>query len=169
MPRATLALLAAAALAGLGAWILSPGGSTETTSLRVWAHGEGEVVFSRDLDVGDTFRLEHTHSVTRRPVIETFSVQDRSTIAIEELRFDEPGPNLPAGPEPLGDGMTTFLHEDGAFRVLHHGHPIGTLPLMVGGPDVDHRVVFADGQRVRLLDVVRRGERVELSVGERDG
>jgi hypothetical protein len=165
-PRATLWLVVALAAAGVIAWASSPSpGGVEATTFEVFAHGEGEVAFARDVEVGETFRLEHRHSVTRRLVIETFSVQDETTIAIEELWFDEPGPNLPAGSEPLGEGETTFLREDGAFRVLHHGYPIGSLPLMVGGPDVDHVVVFSDDQRVRLLDVVRRGERVELAVG----
>lgn len=165
-PWATLVLLVVLAGLVLAAGMLPPAtGAAETTTFEVVAHGESAVVFARQLEVGATFRLEHTHSVTRRPVVETFSVQDESTLAIEELWFDEPGPNLPAGSEPSGEGHTTFLREDGAFRVLHHGAAIGSLPLMVGGPSVDHTVVFADGERLRLLDVVRRGERVELAVG----
>jgi hypothetical protein len=165
--RATVLLVVAAMVVVAGARLASDPGATATvtTTFEVYAHGEGRAAFARDVAVGETFRLEHTHSVTRRPVVETFSVQDETTIAIEELWFDEPGPNLPAGPEPSGEGSTTFLREDGAFRVLHHGHAIGSLPLMVGSQDVDHQVVFEDGQRLRLLDVVRRGERVELAVG----
>jgi hypothetical protein len=175
-PRVTLLLVVTAVVAvvavvaGLAGGDVRPGSgpvatASPATTFEVYAHGEGQVAFARELAVGETFRLEHTHSVTRRPVVETFSVQDETTIAIEELWFDEPGPNLPAGPEPSGEGSTTFLREDGAFRVLHHGHAIGSLPLMVGSQDVDHQVVFEDGQRLRLLDVVRRGERVELAVG----
>ncbi len=166
-PRTTLLLVVALAGLGVMSWYTSssPGAATGATTFEVFAHGEDEVAYARELVVGERFRLEHTHSVTRRPVIETFSVQDASTIAIEQLWFDEPGPNLPAGSEPLGDGRTTFLQEDGAFRVLPHGYPIGSLPLMVGGPGVDHTLVFADHERVRLLDVVRRGERVEMMVG----
>lgn len=162
-----IAVLAGVALAlGLGGWhATGASGGGQATSFEVWDHGRGEVAFARELEVGDRFRLEHTHSVTRRPVVETFSVGDASTIALEELWFDEPGPNLPAGADAVGHAGATFLHEDGAFRVLHHGHPIGSLPLMVGGVGVDHQLVFEDGQRVRLLDVVRRGERVELTVG----
>ena len=163
------AAVVSAILVTVVVWALIAAMTPTTARLVVWDHGEEEVAFARELAVGETFRLEHTHSVTRRTVVETFSVQDEVTIAIEELWFDEPGPNLPAGPEPLGDGTTTFLQEDGAFRVLHHGHPIGTLPLMVGGPDVDHTLVFPDGQQVHLLDVVRRGERVEVMVGDRRG
>ena len=159
------AALVLAVVVTVAVWALIAAMTPETTRLVVWDHGEDEAAFAREMAVGETFRLEHTHSVTRRTVVETFSVQDEETLAIEQLWFDEQGPNLPAGPEPLGDGTTTFLQEDGAFRVLHHGHPIGTLPLMVGGPDVDHTLVFSDDQRVALLEVVRRGERVEVMVG----
>ncbi len=161
-----MALLMLLAVVGIGAWqVFPPGGAPATTTLELVAHGRDEVVDTREIEVGASFRLEHTHSVTRRLVVETFSVKDPTTLAIDELWFDEPGPNLPSGPEPSGDGHTTFLQEDGAFRVLHHGAAIGSLPLMVGGPAVDHTLVFADGERLRLLDVVRRGERVELAVG----
>jgi hypothetical protein len=119
--------------------------------------------------VGATFQLEHTHSVTGRPVTETFSVSDRDTLALEELWFDESGPNLPTGPERIGDRTTTFLHEDGAYRVLHHGHPLGAVPLVVGSEAVDHSLMFDGGARVRLLDIARAGAHVELTVraGER--
>jgi hypothetical protein len=88
-----------------------------------------------------------------------------ATIALAELWFDQHGPNLPVGPEQIGDRMTTFLREDDGYRVLHHDRPLGTVPLMVGSPAVDHVLVFADGQRLRLLDVTRAGARVEISVG----
>ncbi|RAW16390.1 DUF1850 domain-containing protein [Phytoactinopolyspora halophila] len=128
--------------------------------------GADEVVYSRPVTAGETFRLEHTHSVTNRPVVEIFAIDDEApAILLRELRFDEFGPNLPAGAEELGDdGETTFVHENGAYRVLHHDMRIGTVPLRVGSDAVDHTVVFADGERLRLLDVTRRGEYVELAV-----
>jgi hypothetical protein len=141
------------------------GGAADTTTFEVWDRGTDELLHARDIGVGDTFRLEHTHSVTGRLVVETFSVMDPTTIAIEELWFDAHGPNLPVGPERIGDHVTTFLQEDDGYRVLHHGRPLGTVPLMVGSPAVDHVLVFEDGQRLRLIDVAPPGARVELSVG----
>ncbi|HEX6232214.1 MAG TPA: DUF1850 domain-containing protein [Jiangellaceae bacterium] len=125
--------------------------------------GAGDLVYERAVEPGETFVLEHTHSVTRRLVRETFSVLDGETIALEELWFDEFGPNLPAGPE-VFDHDVTWLREDGAFRVLHHRHPIGVVPLRVGSATVDHTLTFADGQRVRLLDIAPRGAWVDLIV-----
>lgn len=162
--RAVAAVLAVAALAAT-AWLAGSAPATDgTTMLAVVDHGSDAVVFERDLEVGEAFELRHTHSVTRREVVETFSVADETTLALEELVFDAHGPNLPAGPEHVGPHVT-YETEGGVVRVRHHSHPIGTLPLMVGSAEVDHTVVFADGERLRLLDVVRRGSRVELLVG----
>jgi hypothetical protein len=161
---AAAALVAVAATALVVAW-LSAGGPA-TAQLEVRDGEAGTVVFARPMAAGESFQLTHTHSVTKRPVVETFSVADAETLALEELWFDEFGPNLPAGPEQLGDHVT-FLHEDGAYRVLHHGFRIGTVPVRVGSPPVDHVLTFADGERVRLLDIARAGAWVELGVRAR--
>jgi hypothetical protein len=145
---------------------LDRAGADDRTTFGVWDHELGQVAFDREVVIGDRVVLEHTHSVTGRVVRETFSVADHGTIALEELWFDAPGPNLPTGPETLGDRTTTFLEEDGAYRVLHDGAPLGTVPLLVGSEDVDHVLVFGDGQRVRLLDVARAHQRAELFAGQ---
>ncbi|MBB4930265.1 hypothetical protein F4561_001085 [Lipingzhangella halophila] len=122
------------------------------------------VLFVREVEAADRLLLEHTHSVTKRPVEEVFSV-GRGGIAMEELRFDEFGANLPAGPQTIGGVTTTFRHEDaGYYRVLHHGRPLGTVPLRVGGPKVDHVLTLPGGDRVRLLDLAPRGTNVELGI-----
>jgi hypothetical protein len=152
-----VAALAAAALVALTVAELAP-------TLVVRDAATGAVHYRRTVDVGEQFRLEHVHSVTGRRVVETFSVHDRRTVAIEELWFDAHGANLPTGPETI-DGWTTSYHtEESGVRVHHHGRPIGTLPLIVGSEQVDHTVVFADGQRVRLLDVAPRWRAVEIAV-----
>jgi hypothetical protein len=149
-------LAAAAAVAWLAA---------RPVQLAVVVRGTGadELVYERPVELGETFVLEHTHSVTRRLVRETFSVLDGESIALEELWFDEFGPNLPAGPE-VFDHEVSWLHEDGAYRVLHHSHPLGVVPLRVGSAEVDHTLTFADGERVRLLDIAPRGAWVDLIV-----
>jgi hypothetical protein len=156
---AVTSIIAIAAAAALGIHISGSGG----TQFVIMEQPAGEVVYQRSIEVGETFVLEHEHSVTRRPVIETFSVADPDTIAIEELSFDVFGANLPAGPE-VFDHDVTFLHEDGAYRVLHHGFEIGLIPLRVGSSDVDHVLTFSDQERVRLLEITRRGAWVDLLV-----
>jgi hypothetical protein len=48
--------------------------------------------------------------------------------------------------------------------VIHHSHPIGVVPLRVGSATVDHTLTFADGERIRLLDIAPRGAWVDLIV-----
>ncbi len=122
------------------------------------------MLFLHEVEAGDRLLLEHTHSVTKRPVAEVFSV-GQGGIAMEEIRFDTFGANLPAGPERIGDITTTFLREDaGYYRVLHHGRPIETVPIRVGGPSVNHVLTLPDGRRVRLLDFAHRGAFTEIGV-----
>jgi hypothetical protein len=168
-PGAAVAAIVLVVVAALGTvwWLAGPldaAGAEPTLWVLLHDQRDGSVLVSHEVAIGDRLTLEHTHSVTRRPVIETFSVQDGPTIALEELWFDEPGPNLPSGPERIGGTTTTFLHEDGAFRVLHHGHVIGAVPLLVGSASVDHVVSFEDGEQVRLLDVAAPGIPVEVRV-----
>ncbi len=154
-------LVAAAAVLVLANVLFAGDGSR----FEVRDQSTGEVYYSRSIEPGETFILEHTHSVTRRLVAETFSALDGETIAIEEMWFDRNGPNLPTGPEPLGDGETTFIYEDdGSYRVIHHSYPLGTVPLLVGSESVNHTLTFDDGDRIRLLDIAARGTAVEFIV-----
>ena len=163
------AVIAVATLVAIVIWGPWPGGAaTGETRLAVVDHRTGNVVHERAVTVGETFELRHTHSVTRRPVTETFSVLDEDTIGLEELVFDEYGPNLPAGAEHVGQ-HATFETDGDTVRVRHHGKAIGTLPVVVGSEQVDHVVVFADGERLRLLDVATRGSRVEVMAATTSG
>jgi len=158
------AIVTLSAVTGAFAW-RAVGGDPSAPRFEVRDQFSGEVYYSRAIELAESFDLQHTHSVTRRPVIETFSAADADTIAIEEMWFDQNGPNLPTGPEPLGDGETTFIYEDdGSYRVIHHSYPLGTVPLLVGSESVDHTLTFSDGDKVRLLDIADRGAAVEFRV-----
>jgi hypothetical protein len=167
--RAAWLLGAAAAILAItaAALLFWPGTShlagTGGLRLELWDHSRGEAVHSRAAEPGEAFQLRHVHSVTRRPVVETFSVTTDG-VAMEELWFDEFGANLPAGPERIGDVTTTFLSEAGGFRVLHHGRLLPTVPLRVGSPPVNHVLTFSDGTRLRLLDVAEPWTYLEIRV-----
>lgn len=167
-PRPTRWVAAAAALLAVSAALPSADSTGDGLRLVVVDHSGQRVVHTRVVAAGETFQLRHIHSVTRRPVVETFSVGPEG-VAIEELWFDQPGPNLPVGPEKIAGVWTTFRFEDGAFRVLHHGRLLPTLPLRVGSPAVDHVLTFADGTRLRLLDVAAPAAFVELRVRQGGG
>lgn len=158
------AVLAVAATVLLGVWWEStPGGGAEAR-LVVTDLTTERTVHARSVEVAERFELSHTHSVTGRRVVETFSVLDPETVALEELWFDEHGANLPTGAERIGGTTTTYLEVADGYRVLHHGRPIGSLPLLVGAPSVDHVLHFSDGEDLRLLDVARAGARIEVSL-----
>lgn len=157
------AALLAAVTAGATGLALAAGDGPAGLRLEIYDHSTQQTVHTRVVEPGEIFRMRHTHSVTRRPVFETFSVT-ADGIAMEEMWFDEFGPNLPVGPEEIGDTRTTFLLENGAFRVLHHSRLLPTVPLRVGSPSVEHVLTFADGTRLRLLDVAAPAAHVELRV-----
>lgn len=157
------AALLAAVTAGVTWLVQSTADGPDELRLEVYDHSTQQTVHTRVVEPGEIVRMRHTHSVTRRPVFETFSVT-ADGVAMEELWFDEFGPNLPAGPEDIGGTRTTFVIENGAFRVLHHGRLLPTVPLRVGSPSVEHVLTFADGTRLRLLDVAAPAAHVELRV-----
>lgn len=155
-------LLAVASLVAVAGVLLpAPGAGPQ---LSVTDADTGSELLRRPLAVDETFALVHTHSVTRREVVETFSVNAERVLTLDSMTFDQPGPNLPVGPEPFGDGMTSFTTVDGVYRVDHHRFPIGRVTLRVGREDVDHTLVFGDGRQVRLLTLTRAGGPVELQV-----
>ena len=160
--------MAATLVAAITAVLALIGGAANGPVLEVADPSTGEVLTTRAVSVGEEFVLTHIHSVTRREVIERFSVNDEHVLTLESMEFDQPGPNLPTGPERFGERMTSFETVDGVYRVDHHGYPIGKVTLRTGGADVDHTLTFADGEQLRLLEVTRAGGPVELRVtGER--
>jgi hypothetical protein len=183
IPAATASGTAAATHRSRAPWRLRPGPVllavlvlAATTAGLLWATGgtqpvlvlrdgdRGEVLHRRPVAVGERFELHHTHSVTRRPVVETFGVDDTPVLTLEGMVFDHPGPNLPTGPERFGDQLTSFTTVDGVYRVDHHGYPIGRVTIRVGRPTVDHTLVFEDGSALRFLDLARAGGAIELEV-----
>ncbi|WP_081748589.1 DUF1850 domain-containing protein [Nocardiopsis sp. CNT312] len=145
-------------------------GSTDTASawFCVRVVGEDRPVLSVPVRVGDLVGLDHTHSVHRRPVTEVYSVSPAAGLAIEELRADAHGANLPSGPETVDGATSTFARDGSGYRVDHHGRPLGSVRMVVGTADVDHRLTF-EGRTVRLLDLVGPGAGVELYVQTHPG
>ncbi|MGH3739431.1 MAG: DUF1850 domain-containing protein, partial [Micromonosporaceae bacterium] len=149
-----------AGAAGYGPGTRGPAGGMR---LEVWDARAERVVHHRPVTAGERFTLRHVHSVTRRPVRETYSATTDG-VAMEELWFDTFGANLPAGPERIGPVTTTFLVEDHGYRVLHHGRLMPVVPLLTGRPRVNHELLFTDGSRLRLLDLVPPSTPLELRI-----
>ncbi|MFE3457543.1 DUF1850 domain-containing protein [Nocardiopsis aegyptia] len=169
LPRAAGALVAAAVV------LLTVTGSVDTGtawfSVRPLTDRSADAappVAQVPLAVGDRIELTHTHSVHRRPVYEVFSASAEAGLAMEEMRFDAHGANLPSGPETIDGVTTTFVRDGSGYVVDHHGRPLGTVRMVVGTADVDHRLA-AGGREIRLLDLVGPGTGVELYVQTTSG
>ena len=124
----------------------------------------GEVVYQRIMRLGETFTLEYIHSVTAQPVYEVFFVKDQNTLALQEMRYDSFGANLPAGSEKLRDEETRFIVEKGFYKILYENRSFQIVPLRVGQVIADHTLVFEDGERLRFLNLVGGGTYVEYYV-----
>ena len=167
---ASAVLRAAGALVAAAAVLLTATGSVDTGTawflvrpLTERSADRADPVVRVPLAVGDRIELTHTHSVHRRPVYEVFSVSADAGLAMEEMRFDAHGANLPSGPETIDGVTTTFVREGSGYVVDHQGRPLGTVRMVVGTADVDHRLA-AGGREIRLLDLVGPGTGVELYV-----
>jgi hypothetical protein len=134
----------------------------------VRSHATGAVLLGLPVEAGQRVELAHTHSVHRRPVREVYSVSLSDGLLMEEIRFDAHGANLPSGPETIGGVTTTFERVGSGYRSDHHGRPLGTVRMVVGSDDVDHRLAVGD-EEVRLLDLAEAGTRIELYVWTHPG
>ncbi|MEV2275164.1 DUF1850 domain-containing protein [Nocardiopsis sp. NPDC049922] len=150
------------------ALLLSGSADTGSAWFVVRVYGQDSPVLSVPVEIGDRIELSHTHSVHRRPVYEVYSVSPSSGLAMEEIRADAHGANLPSGPETVDGVTSTFVRDGEGYRVDHHGRPLGTVRMVVGTPDVDHRLTLR-GREFRLLDLVDPRASVELYVQTHPG
>ena len=120
------------------------------------------IVFRRVIPVGETFSMVHTHSITKRPVRETFRVTKDRRIAIVEMEFDHFGANLPVRPEKDGRGMTEFLIRNGKYIVRYDETVYPALDLRVGQVIAHHRLKFEDGTTADLVRLAGGGTYVQI-------
>ncbi|QGG46615.1 DUF1850 domain-containing protein [Heliorestis convoluta] len=122
----------------------------------------GEVIFERFLPFDSLVTLHYIHSVTKRPVEEDYGVRVDGRICLLEMRFDDFGANLPVGPEVTATERTIFLVEDDHYKVIYPNRCFERVPLRIGQVIADHRLLFEDGQTLRLLDLAPGGSYVEF-------
>ncbi|MDW7671812.1 MAG: DUF1850 domain-containing protein [Bacillota bacterium] len=103
-------------------------------------------------EAGDTFHITWTHSVTNQPVKEVYQINDNLMIGIQEMFFNEHGPNLPFGPE----GGTQWEIRDGMFRVYNYDTVFEALPVRIGQIVADHTLYYQE-HIIALREVSRPG------------
>jgi hypothetical protein len=88
----------------------------------------GSLRWAVPVRAGATFTLTWIHTVSRRPVAETYRVASDGQLHLDEMVFDHPGANLPAGPE----GGTTWRIERDRWVVTGYDLALPALHLGVG-------------------------------------
>ncbi|MTI83008.1 MAG: DUF1850 domain-containing protein [Firmicutes bacterium] len=130
----------------------------------VQEHQTGKVLFKEGVEMGETFTLDYIHSVTKQPVQEIYYVKDQKTLALKEMHYDSFGSNLPVGPEKLAHEKTSFIVEEGFYKIIYENRTFERVPLRVGQVVADHTLIFGDGTSLRLLDVTEGGCYVDFYV-----
>lgn len=131
--------------------------------LQVYVFDQGEqfndVIYQSPIDVGDELTIKWTHSVSIRPVYETYLVNEALTFDVKEMIFDTYSANLPARPE--GDTKWEFL-EDG-IRVYNYDLTFDEIPVVIGAVRANHKLLY-DDEVVVLKDIYKPGGYVKLRV-----
>lgn len=137
---------------------------SEITNLHIYDGRTRTLLYSRLMKIGEPFVLEYTHSVTNRPVMEFYKVDNELQIALEEMRFDEIGANLPIGPEMIDGTMTEFNVKDEYYQVIYHNRLFDSLPLQVGRIIANHALLFESGERLFLQDILEEGSYIVITL-----
>lgn len=138
--------------------------STYYVIFQIRNHDTDEILFQKKLLQNSEITLQYIHSVTKQPVYEIFTVWDKNTLALKEMRYDSFGANLPVGSEQLSNETTTFIVADNYYKILYENRKFARVPLRVGKVIANHMLVFEDGTQLPILDVATGGEYVEFYV-----
>jgi len=118
-----------------------------------------EVVLQNKATIGETFDVYWTHSVSRRPVIETYKIEDDYMISIEQMIFDTFSANLPASP----DYDTKWEYTKDYIRVYNYDVEFDAVPVVIGKVRADHILIYKD-LNVHLKEVYKPGGYVKIGV-----
>lgn len=127
--------------------------------LEVRVNSTEELVYQQEAKIGDIFDIHWIHSVTLRPVTETYKFEALGKIPIIKMTFDEFGPNLPAHPE----SDQYWIIEDGKFNVLGYEIVFERVPVTIGAVVSDHSLIY-DGKITYLKEVYRPGGYVHIGL-----
>lgn len=103
-------------------------------------------------------RLTWNHSVSKRPVSETFVISADGKLCLKEMVFDHEGPGMPSSPE----AQTTWRIEDG--KVFVTGYSICLDCLDLGVSPLGHRLHVA-GRDMDLKAEIGPDRLVSVAVG----
>lgn len=118
---------------------------------------ENEVILRVPAKVGDDFSVHWIHSVSKRPIIETYHIEEDYTISIKEMIFDTFSANLPTSPE----YNTKWEFTDEYIRVYNYDVVFDSVPVVIGKVIADHQLVYG-GEQYSLKDIYKPGGYVHI-------
>ncbi|HYF92669.1 MAG TPA: DUF1850 domain-containing protein [Symbiobacteriaceae bacterium] len=145
--------------------MLAAGAAVLAAALLLWpvqsltvrpARGQG-LHWAAPITAGGEFVLRWTHTVTRRPVAETYTVESDGRIRLMRMVFDQYGPNLPSAPE----AGTVWQHGPEGITVTGYTERYERLSLGVG--PIDHRLAVG-GRELNLVTGVGPDRLIRIAV-----
>ncbi|MDM8534577.1 DUF1850 domain-containing protein [Clostridiaceae bacterium HSG29] len=131
--------------------------------LQVYIFDEGErfneVIYQVPAHVNDDVSVLWTHSVSRRPIVETYTINDQLKFDIKEMQFDTYSANLPSQPE----NDTKWEFHDEYIRVYNYDVEFEEIPIVIGKVIANHILQYND-KEVVLKDVYRPGGYVKVRI-----
>ncbi len=106
---------------------------------------------------GELFSVKWTHSVSLRPVIETYKIEENLQISIHEMIFDSFSANLPSSP----DYNTKWEFHDNYIRVYNYDVVFDAVPVVIGKVVADHTLQFRN-KNIHLKEIYKPGGFVKI-------
>lgn len=118
---------------------------------------ENKVIYQTLAKPGEFFSVKWIHSVSLRPVIETYKIENDLKISIYEMIFDSFSANLPASP----DYNTKWEFHDDYIRVYNYDVSFDAVPVVIGKVVADHILIFRN-KSIHLKDIYKPGGYVKI-------
>ncbi|WP_459195542.1 DUF1850 domain-containing protein [Wukongibacter baidiensis] len=133
------------------------------TLLQVYVADKGpnfnKVLLQLPVRPEEKFSVKWTHSVSLRPVIETYKIENDLNISIYEMIFDTFSANLPASP----DYDTIWEYNDDHIRVYNYDVIFDSVPIVIGKVVANHTLHVRDSV-IPLKDIYKPGGFVKIRV-----
>ena len=123
-------------------------GASQSVYVLEIAHVEsGAHVFRTQVDPGDHFSLEHTHSAQLSPVTDNFQIDQRYRMFLVSTVFSDHGAGLP---DSSHRGETFSIQQDGRFKVSGLSMFLPEILLRVGREH--NNILTCEARRVNLSE-----------------
>ncbi len=131
------------------------------TLLQVYVADKGQqfndILLQAPIKSGEKFSVKWIHSVSLRPVIETYKVENDLNISIYEMIFDSFSANLPSSP----DYNTIWEYNEDHIRVYNYDVIFDAVPIVIGKVVANHTLCVRDNV-IPLRDIYKPGGFVKI-------